>query len=93
MPECVTVNHPVEMSPAERKLYDEFEAQMVLSLDGKSVDAANAAVLSGRLLEMATGAVYNDSHEVVQIHERKLEMACGSCGRGSWPECTDCLLV
>jgi len=74
MPECVTVNHPVEMSPAERKLYDEFEAQMVLSLDGKSIDAANAAVLSGRLLEMANGAVYNESHEVVQIHERKLEM-------------------
>ena len=74
MPECVTVNHPVEMSPAERKLYDEFEAQMVLSLDGQSIDAANAAVLSGRLLEMANGAVYNESHEVVQIHERKLEM-------------------
>jgi hypothetical protein len=74
MPECVTVNHPVEMSMAERKLYDEFEAQMVLSLDGKSIDAANAAVLSGRLLEMANGAVYNESHEVVQIHERKLEM-------------------
>ena len=74
MPECVTVNHPVEMSTAERKLYDEFEAQMVLSLDGQSIDAANAAVLSGRLLEMANGAVYNESHEVVQIHERKLEM-------------------
>ena len=63
MPECVTVNHSVEMSPAERKLYDEFEAQMVLSLDGQSIDAANAAVLSGRLLEMANGAVYNESHE------------------------------
>jgi hypothetical protein len=27
-----------------------------------------------RLLEMANGAVYNDSHEVVEIHDKKLQM-------------------
>ena len=74
MPECITVDHRVEMSPSEKKLYEELKRNLVLTLDGVSIDAANAAVLSGRLLEMANGAVYNENHEVMEIHQRKLEM-------------------
>ena len=62
------------MSPSEKKLYEELKRNLVLTLDGVSIDAANAAVLSGRLLEMANGAVYNENHEVMEIHQRKLEM-------------------
>ena len=74
LPKCLTVNHTVEMSPSERKLYDEMKKELVLTVDGEEIDAANAAVLSGRLLEMANGAVYNKDHEVISIHDRKLEM-------------------
>jgi len=47
--------------------------EMVLSLKGKEIDAANAAALSGKLLQMANGAVYDDSHGVAHLHDRKLE--------------------
>ncbi|MDY2946194.1 MAG: DEAD/DEAH box helicase [Lachnospiraceae bacterium] len=74
LPKCLTVNHTVEMSPDEKDLYEELKKELVLTIDGKEVDAANAAVLSGRLLEMANGAVYNENHEVIRIHNKKLEM-------------------
>ncbi len=74
MPKCITVNHEVTMAPSEKKLYEQMKKDLVLTVDGKNIDAANAAVLSGRLLEMANGAVYNDSHEVVEIHDKKLQM-------------------
>ena len=74
LPKCVTVNHMVEMNPAEKKLYESLRKDLVLTVDGDEIDAANAAVLSGRLLEMANGAVYNEVHEVIRIHDRKLEM-------------------
>jgi SNF2 family DNA or RNA helicase len=74
LPKCLTVNHTAEMSPEEKKLYEELKKELVLTIDGNEVDAANAAVLSGRLLEMANGAVYNENHEVIRIHDRKLEM-------------------
>lgn len=74
LPKCVTVNHMVEMSPAEKKLYESLRKDLVLTVDGDEIDAANAAVLSGRLLEMANGAVYNENHEMIRIHDRKLEM-------------------
>jgi SNF2 family DNA or RNA helicase len=47
--------------------------EMVLSLKGKEIDAANAATLSGKLLQMANGAVYDESHSVAHIHDRKLD--------------------
>jgi SNF2 family DNA or RNA helicase len=73
LPKCITVNHTVEMSPEEKEQYEKLKKELVLTVDGEEIDAANAAVLSGRLLEMANGAVYNESHEVIRIHDRKLE--------------------
>ena len=74
LPECITVNHMVEMSPAEKRQYEELKQKLVVTIGDAEVDAANAAVLSGRLLEMANGAVYNEDHEVMRIHDKKLEM-------------------
>ena len=74
MPEVVTVSHSVDMSLSERELYDSMKKEMVVNLDGESVDAANAAVLSGKLLQMANGEIYSDNSEALLIHDRKLEM-------------------
>lgn len=74
LPKCITVNHTVEMSASEKKLYEDLRKELVLTVDGEEIDAANAAVLSGRLMEMANGAVYNEDHDVIRIHDRKLEM-------------------
>ena len=74
MPELVTVTHEVEMNKVERKVYDTLREQMVVSLDGEKVDAANAAVLSGKLLQMANGAIYGEDGNIITIHDRKLDM-------------------
>ena len=74
MPESVTVNHYVDMEPAERDLYDAMKKELLVEVDGETIDAANAAVLSGKLLQMANGALYNADREMRVIHDRKLEM-------------------
>ena len=74
MPESVTVNHYVDMEPAERDLYDAMKNELLVEVDGETIDAANAAVLSGKLLQMANGALYNADREIRIIHDRKLEM-------------------
>ena len=74
MPEYVPVTHTVEMDPAERELYDEMKKELLVEVDGECIDAANAAVLSGKLLQMANGALYNDAREVREIHQQKLLM-------------------
>ena len=73
MPECIFVNHEVEMSATERKLYDQLKADLIIPLEDGDIDAANAASLSNKLLQMANGAVYDENKEVRVIHQHKLE--------------------
>lgn len=73
LPELVMNEVPVVMSAAEDQHYQTMKAKMVLSLKGKEIDAANAAALSGKLLQMASGAVYDEIHDVAHLHDRKLD--------------------
>ena len=73
----------VRMTRKERKIYDQFERDKVLPLlDSKldtidNMDSAvigeSAAVLSGKLLQMANGAVYDDNGGVFWLHDQKLD--------------------
>lgn len=74
MPECICVNHEVEMDPRERKLYDQLKRDLIIPTEDGDIDAANAASLSNKLLQMSNGAVYDENKEARFIHERKLEM-------------------
>ena len=73
MPERIDNRIEVSMSPKERKLYDDFQKDMVLSIDDEELDAANAASLSNKLLQMANGAVYGEDKKALPIHDRKLD--------------------
>ena len=73
MPERIDNRIEVSMSPKERKLYDDFQKDMVLSIGDEELDAANAAALSNKLLQMANGAVYGEDKKVIPIHDRKLD--------------------
>ncbi len=73
MPECVYVNHEVELNSQERKLYDQLKKDLIIPLEDGDIDAANAAALSNKLLQMSNGAVYDENGEIRVIHQRKLE--------------------
>ena len=73
MPECIMNEVVVSLSEKEQKLYDSLKKDMVLSVGDDEIDAINAAALSSKLLQMASGAVYNDDKESIHIHDRKLD--------------------
>jgi len=73
LPPCITVDVPVVLDAKARKAYDKLEREMLLEVDGSTIDAGTAAVLSNKLLQLCNGAVYDDDHEVVEIHTCKVE--------------------
>ena len=73
MPELVSSRYEVELSDAEWNRYEELKKDLVLQLPEGEITAANAASLTGKLVQMANGAVYSDSSEVLSIHDRKLD--------------------
>lgn len=73
MPELISSRYEVQMDDVEKQKYEEFKKDLVLEIEGGEITAANAASLSGKLSQMANGAVYSDDLTVMQIHDRKLD--------------------
>lgn len=73
MPELITSDYPVTLSESERKKYEAMKKDLILHLPDGEVTAANAASLSGKLSQMANGAVYSDDGSYTVIHNRKLD--------------------
>ncbi len=73
MPELISTEYDVELSEPERDRYEDLKQEFILNLPGGEVTAANAAALTGKLCQLANGAIYSDSGEVIAFHDRKLD--------------------
>jgi SNF2 family DNA or RNA helicase len=73
MPELVSSQYEVQLSADERKRYEELKQDLVLNLHGDEITAANAATLTGKLSQLANGAIYSDDGKVIEFHDRKLD--------------------
>ena len=73
MPELINSRYTVYLSEKEDSRYADLRKDLVLQLPDGEITAANAASLSGKLSQMANGAIYNDNQEVIEIHSRKLD--------------------
>lgn len=84
LPERIDNVRYVQLDAKARRAYEEMERERILELPDGILDAGSAAVLSGKLLQLANGAVYHttetlvddrvvESRDVIQIHDNKLE--------------------
>lgn len=74
MPELISTDYLVDMDDKERKIYESFKKKLVIELSSdKELTASNAATLSGKLSQMANGAVYDEAGECCRIHDRKID--------------------
>ncbi|MFS5194555.1 DEAD/DEAH box helicase [Streptococcus agalactiae] len=74
MPELISTKKVVHLTDKEKSDYKQFKKDYVLAdLENGEVTAANAASLSNKLLQMANGAVYSNDHQVVSLHDQKLD--------------------
>lgn len=64
---------PVRLSEKARNLYEQLESDLLLPYQDADVVASTAAVLSNKLLQMASGAVYDEERGVKKIHDAKLD--------------------
>lgn len=73
MPELISSKYEVCLSKEERKRYEKMKQDLVMQLHGGEITAANAAALTGKLSQLANGAIYSDDGQVIEFHDRKLE--------------------
>lgn len=74
MPDLIINEVEVDLDNNERKTYETLRQEMVVQIsEQEEIDAVNAASLSGKLLQMANGAVYDEDKRVLKIHDKKLD--------------------
>ena len=62
LPPVTYTNHPITLTKQEQTRYDTLKRDLVLTLDNHTIDAVSAAALSGKLLQMASGALYDSEN-------------------------------
>ena len=74
LPDVVDCGMTLEMQDAERDAYRQFERDCVMSLeDGAEIEAVTAVALANKLLQFASGAVYDSEHEWHTVGSTKME--------------------
>lgn len=73
LPDCVYSDIPVELDNKARTAYKKLERDMLLEIDEDMITATSAAVLGNKLLQLGNGAVYGEDHQVIEIHQCKIE--------------------
>lgn len=67
------IDVPVRLLDRTMKKYEKFERERVMELLESEVTAMTASVMSGKLLQFAGGAIYDDEKQVHEIHNELLD--------------------
>ena len=73
LPSLVEHEVPVVLDAKSAKAYKQFERDLLLELDEDVVTASTAGVLTGKLLQFCSGAIYNEDKEALPLHTCKLD--------------------
>lgn len=63
----------VDLPPTARKHYDEMEKSAITMLDAGEIVGLSGAAVLGKLMQIASGCVYDADRKVHTIHKAKLE--------------------
>lgn len=73
LPDCITVNTAVTLDSKAAKAYQTLEKTMLLEINDEEITADTAAVLTGKLLQLAGGAVYDANKTAQIVHNCKID--------------------
>lgn len=74
LPDSIMNVIPVVLDAKAQKQYNQLEKELLLEIDdGTEITATSAAVLSGKLLQLCNGALYDENRQVFEIHDNKVE--------------------
>ena len=73
LPDCIEHEIPAALDDKTQKAYKRCERDLLLGVDGDTITAGTAGVLTGKLLQFCSGAVYDEDKKPVHIHDCKID--------------------
>lgn len=72
--EPLYINRIAKLDKKEFNLYKKMKRDAVLEFENEDITALNAAAVTNKLLQLANGAIYTEDKEVIEIHNKKLDV-------------------
>lgn len=73
LPDVIYNDIPVALDSAATKAYRQLETDLLLQVDENTITAGTAGVLTGKLLQLCNGAIYDENKVPVAVHDCKIE--------------------
>lgn len=73
LPDVIHNDVPVALDAKAKKAYQQLERELLLEVDGDTITAGSAGVLTGKLLQLCNGAIYSEDRKAVAVHDCKID--------------------
>ncbi len=73
LPDVIHSDIPVALDSRARKAYADLETDLLLQVDEDTITAGSAGVLTGKLLQLCNGAIYDADKRAVKVHDCKID--------------------
>lgn len=73
LPDVLHNDIPVVLDAAAQKAYTRLETELLLQIDENTITAGSAGVLTGKLLQLCNGAIYDENKTAVEVHDCKID--------------------
>lgn len=73
LPDVIHNDIPVVLDPKAQRAYNQLETELLLQVDENMITAQSAGVLTGKLLQLCNGAIYDENKVPVSVHSCKID--------------------
>jgi SNF2 family DNA or RNA helicase len=73
MPKRQDIYCSIEWERVAKTVYEKMKKDMVAEVDDETLTAASAGVLTGKLLQLTSGTIYNEQKSTIHVHDGKLD--------------------
>lgn len=73
LPDVLYDDIPVVLDVSARKAHMQLETELLLQVDENTITAQSAGVLTGKLLQLCNGAIYDENKNAVTVHNCKID--------------------
>lgn len=73
LPDVIHNDIPVMLDAPAAKAYHQLETDLLLQIDENTITAGTAGVLTGKLLQLCNGAIYDENKNALSVHDCKID--------------------
>lgn len=73
LPDVLHNDIPVMLDAPAAKAYHQLETDLLLQIDENTITAGTAGVLTGKLLQLCNGAIYDENKNALNVHDCKID--------------------